>query len=36
MFLIKDIIKLYNNIEIVYEERNNLIQETEEEINIIL
>lgn len=29
----KDIIKLYNNLEIVFEERNNLIQETEEEIN---
>ena len=29
----KEIMKLYNNLEIVFEERNNLAQETEEELN---
>ena len=29
----KEIMKLYNKLEIIFEERNNLVQETEEELN---
>lgn len=32
-FAYKDVMKMYNKFEIVYEERNDLIQETEEEMN---
>lgn len=29
----KEIMKLYNKLEVIFEERNNLVQETEEELN---